>query len=141
MPKYVNARVRTTVYQSEIEEAFWPGGSVYENMRRIAFYNVGVAQRHAPVRTGNLQRSIFYVLTPYGKTQTRYTIGTDVPYASYTLEGTTGPIFPNKSVFLWVRPAPYSRYTQRFPRMSVRGQKGNDWLGESVRETFYEQGL
>lgn len=133
--------VRTTVYQTAIQEAFWPGGSVYDNMRRISFFNLGEAQNKVPVRTGNLQRSLYRVITPFGKYQMRYTIATEVDYAPYTIEGTTGPIYPTKSLFLWVRPAPYSYYRTRTPRMMVRGQVGSDWLMDSVRSTFYEQGL
>lgn len=135
------ATPRVTVYQSAIQEAFWPGGTVYENMRRISFENIAHAQRRAPVRTGALQAGMYRVITPFGKYQTRYTIGTTADYAIYTIEGTVGPIYPSTSKVLWVRPSPHSWYRRRTARISVEGQVGHNWLEQSVQDTFYDNAL
>jgi hypothetical protein len=130
-------RTAVTVYESEIDAAFRTArGSVYQNMRFVAFGNVTIAQKLAPRRTGRMQKSIGYTITPAGKYQFRYTMTVGADYAIYTLEGTTGPIYPSNSKLLWVRPAPYSRYHSRTPRISVEGQTGHNWLRDSVIGTF-----
>lgn len=133
---------RVTVYENEIDAAFRSSrGSVYQNMRWAAFGHVTLAQRIAPKRTGNMQRSIGYTITPAGKYEFRYHLTVGASYAIYTLAGTTGPIFPNKSVFLWVRPKPHSYYTRYTPRMQVAGQTGHDWLQASTRALFAALGI
>lgn len=133
---------RVTVYEDEIDAAFRTArGSVYQNMRWAAFGHVTLAQKFAPKRTNRLQKSIGYTITPAGRYQFRYHLTVGADYAIYTLAGTTGPIFPNKSVFLWVRPKPYSYYTRYTPRMSVSGQTGHDWLQNSTRALFQVLGL
>lgn len=133
---------RVTVYEEEIDAAFRTSrGSVYQNMRWAAFGHVIVAQKHAPKRTNRLQKSIGYTITPAGKYQFRYTLTVGVPYAEYTLRTTTGPIYPNKGVFLWVRPRPYSGYLRYTPRMFVAGYVSRDWLTASTRALFQGLGL
>jgi len=131
---------RVTVRESEIEKAFSTAvGDVNKNMRRAMVGHVTLAQKFAPKRTGNLQKMIGWTgtgITPRGKYECQYTIESFAPYSIYTLEGTTGPIYPNKSVFLWVRPKPYSYYINYTPRMSVAGQTGHDWLQDSTRALF-----
>lgn len=131
---------RVTVRESEIEKAFSNSiGDVNKNMRRAMVGHVTLAQKFAPKRTGNLQRMIGWAgtgITPIGRYECRYTINSYAPYSIYTLAGTTGPIFPNRGVFLWVRPKPHSYYIRYTPRMSVRGQIGHDWLEDSTRALF-----
>lgn len=138
-------KATVTVYESRIEAAFHTRyGTVRRNVERVAFVNLGWAQKFAPVRTGKMRNSLYRSITPHGKYELRYHISTHeviAPYAIHTLRGTTGPIYPSNSKFLWVRPKPYSWYFSRTPRISVEGQVGKDWLGASVRATFHVEGL
>jgi hypothetical protein len=130
-------RTQVTVYENEIDAAFRSArGSVYQNMRFVAFGNVTIAQKIAPRRTGTMQRSIGYRIMPSGKYSFVYHMSVGTDYAIYTLEGTTGPIYPSNSKVLWVRPKPYSYFTKRTAMISVEGQTGHNWLAESVRGTF-----
>lgn len=138
----VLAMNRVTVYENQIDAAFRTArGSVYQNMRWAAFGHVTLAQKFAPKRTGRMQKSIGYRITPAGRYEFRYTLTVGVPYAEYTLRTTTGPIYPNKGVFLWVRPRPYSGYTRYTPRMFVDGYVSRDWLQDSTRALFQVLGI
>lgn len=140
---------RITVYESRIERAFLPGGTVYGNVRRVGKDHERFAKNLAPKRTGQMAQNIRMAITPFGKYQFRYTVNTRTDYAIYTLKGTTGPIFPSNSKLLWVRPKPYSWYSWnrtkgwggRTPRISVDGQTGDDWLKKSLYLTFKKHRL
>lgn len=131
---------RVTVKESEIDAAFRTSrGDVNKNMRWAMFGHVTLAQKFAPKRTGNLQRNIGWGgtgITPRGMYECQYTINSYAPYSEYTLRPTGPVIFPNKSVFLWVRPKPYSYYLNYTPRMMVKGYYSEDWLEASTRALF-----
>jgi hypothetical protein len=141
---------RVTVYEETISAAFWPGGSIYANTRRIGKENRRIAASICPIRTGELLNSMSdtYVL-PRGRFSHFYSFSVDTPYAEFVLQGTTGPIRPNSGKYMWMRPMPYSHMPfntkpgtgGRWPFETVRGQKANDFMAESLRLTLYEQGL
>lgn len=143
MATYARGGTRVTVYEEEISKSFKVAvGSVYQNMRRAAFGHVILAQKFAPKRTGRMQKSIGYVITPSGRYEFRYSLTVQAPYAIHTLKGTTGPIYPSNSKLLWVRPKPYSWYfPNRVPRIQVEGQVGRDWLIASTRALFQVLGV
>jgi hypothetical protein len=141
---------RVTVYEETIAAGFRPGGMVYNETNRIGKYNKRVAESLCPVRTGWLLNSLEYYVLPRGKYSHFYTISVDTPYAHYVLEGTIGiPIVPKNNQYMWMRPMPYSHMpfnTQkgtggRWPFKTVKGQKANDFLGESLQITLYDQGI
>jgi hypothetical protein len=133
--------VRVTVYDTRIEAAFWPGGTLFQNVRRIGNKNLQFARSLAPGRTGALRASLYCAVTPSGKYHARYSVGSKLDYAIYTIAGTTGPIVAKGGSLLWIRPAPYSWFAYnrtsgfggRTPMFHVRGQQGRDWLGRSMK--------
>lgn len=143
---------RITVYEETISAGFRPGGSIYAETRRIGNYNEKIAHGLCPIRTGDMLNSMSeaFVL-PNGKYSHFYSISVDVPYAEYVLGGTLdrAPILPKNGPLLWMRPLPYSHMPfnrekgtgGRWPFKSVAGQKANDFLGESLRITLYDQGI
>jgi len=133
-------RTKVTVYQHQIEQTWWRG-SVRANVQDTADIHLDVARDRAPVRTGLLWDTMDNVLTPAGNLQWRYSVRVNVPYAEYTLRPTGPVIFPNKSVFLWVRPKPFSYYTRYTPRMFVAGYHSDNWLEATATPTFIQQNL
>ena len=132
---------RVTIYDEAIASAFWPGEMAWRGTRRVGDLHARYARQDAPHRTGRLGKSIYMVVTPYGRFRCRYTVATKVEYASYTITGTQGPIFPKKSLFLFVRPRPFSYYSKTTLRMSVRGQRGHDWLESSRQRAWLDSGI
>jgi hypothetical protein len=143
---------RVTVKETEIAKAFKEGGDVRRNMRKTANYHVYVAQGESPKRTGAMALSIGYRILPaFNAFETMYSMTVGADYAKYTLAGTRARITSNRgpvkaggagdltgmrAASMRVRPAPYSWYSEPTFRTSVRGQQGNDWLGNSTRIVF-----
>jgi hypothetical protein len=132
---------RVTVYDSRIQQAFAPGGTVYGNVRRVAFRNLKWAQEYAPVRTGYMRDTLTMSLTPRGKLEWQYTIRSAADYLPFTIVDTGPWIFPKNGPLLWVRPAPHSWYALRTPRLFVQGYQSINWLEDSKDQTLYEEGL
>lgn len=142
---------RVTVYDSRIAAAFQPGGTLFQNMRRVGKDNYDAAVHYAPKRTGLMAKTIRFSVTPSGKYHARYTVRPTVDYAIFSLAGTTGPITAKGGRLLWVRPRPYSRFMWRAeyasiahgrtPLFWVNGQKQNDWLGLSLHYTLTKHRL
>jgi hypothetical protein len=139
---------RKTVYDTRIAEAFWPGGTLFENMRRVGNANKANAILKAPKRTGHMASTIGLSVTPSGKYHARYTVSVGTDYAKFVIGGTTGPIRPKNGKYLLMRTAPHSRllWNQkrkdgRWPFKSVAGQKANDFLEDALQQTLYEQGI
>jgi hypothetical protein len=136
----VATRTKVTVYQAAIEETWWRG-SVYDIVLDTADRHLDIAQEFGPVRTALLRDTMDRAMTPGGNLTWRYTIRVNVPYAEYTLRNTGPVIFPSKSVWLWVRPQPFSYYTVRTPRMFVQGYESHNWLEETITPAFIAKHL
>jgi hypothetical protein len=140
---------RVTVFEQNISNAFWPGGTIYENTRRIGKYNEALAYGMCPVRSGDMLNSMEFFILPRGRYSHFYTISVDVPYANYVIDGTTGPIRAKAGKYLWMRPMPHSRLPfnitpgsrGRWPFKSVSGQDANPFLQRSLRQTMYDMGI
>ena len=155
MPVFQTPRV--TIYDQRIQRAFLPGGSLFQNVRRVGNTNLKYAREEAPKRTGKMAAALKMSVTPSGKLHARYTVNTNIDYAIWTLRGTkdVAPIRAtnksgiNPTGFLWVRPRPHSWYAWnrepgsggRTPRAFVDGQDKNDWLKKSVILTFHHHRL
>ena len=139
----VRTRVtRVTVRETEIEKAFTTG-DVAKEMRKTALYNLALAQKLAPKRTGNLAATISYAVRPaFSAFTTMYTLEAHAPYAEYTLRDTGPRIWSSRpGGALLVRPIPFSRYNEPTLRRSVAGYQSRDWLGASTQGTFKARGL
>ena len=132
---------RVTVYESQIAAAFLPGRPIFGEVRRVGTTALDAARHFSPKRTGTMAAGIRMNVLPSKKYHCFFTVTVPADYAIYTLRGTTGPIWPTKSAFLWVRPRPFSGYTRYTPRMSVAGQTGKDWLGRALFVAMKAHGL
>ncbi len=148
---------RVTVHQEVIASLFKPGGDIWKFMTKAAVYHLMIAQGEAPKRTGHMVESISRTVRPaFNKYETMYTLEVHAPYAKYTLTGTRDRITSNRGMVavnnpndltgfraatMVVRPTPYSWYEFPTYRTSVRGQVGNDWLGEATRIMLIKMGL
>ena len=143
------ATVRVQVYDSRIAAAFQPGGMVFGQMRSMSRQNRALAKAKAPARTGRMRDSIDSDVLPSRPFRTTYRVGVGADYAPFVLGGTTGPITPKRGARLWMRPTPHSHLPinprpgthGRWPFKSVRGQAANDFLNESLHDTFVLRGL
>lgn len=135
---------RVTVKETEISKSFKDErGSVKQQMRKTAIYNLAFAQKLAPKRTGALAESISYAIRPaFSAYETMYTLEVHAPYAEYTLR-TTGPWITSSRPggAMLVRPMPFSRYDEPTLRRAVKGYVSRDWLGASTQGTFKALGL
>lgn len=135
---------RVTVRESEISASFKSErGSVKQQMRKTAIYNLAFAQKLAPKRTGTMAAAISYAIRPaFSAYETMYTLDIHVPYAIFTLVD-TGPVIKSNRPggAMKVRPVPYSYYAAPTLRRSVKGYQSRDWLGASTRGTFKALGL
>lgn len=142
---------RITVYEAQISRAFYPGGDVWSNVRRVKMQHYYAAIAFCPTRTGALVNSIYHAQTPVGRFSCRYTIAADTEYVFYVLQGTlaVAPIRPTSGEYMWMRPRPWSHLPfnikggtgGRWPFKSVAGQKANDFLGKGLRWTLRANGL
>lgn len=138
-------RVRVSVNDTAIARAFVPGGMVWDNMRRFMLTTLSMGRIEAPVRSGELMRSLGQVLTPSGRNQCRGTLYADADHARYVVGGTRPLITGNMKVRL----APHSYYTRPtssrgYPgvlRREVRGQRANDFLTRAVRRALRIHGV
>lgn len=146
-------QVRSTVYDTVIEQWFQPGGDVWKQTRELGVDHMRFAKIKAPKRTGQLARSHNLRLTPFGKLHVRYHLGNYAPYAAAVALGTDGPIRSDKwtprnkwlgpkgqplrtfirrqrriTGFMVLRRAPSSWYPERWVRQFVKGQDANDWI-------------
>jgi hypothetical protein len=122
-------------------EAFTDRGILGPDIRDLARETQRLAEAYAPVRTGRLRGAHYRtILPPRGYTRDFY-VGNKMGYSNFVRQGTAG----NGAGFInakgpgpmELRPIPYSYFRPDSPgrfRMQVRGQKGNDWLGEALRD-------
>lgn len=136
---------KVTVYKNEIDRAFLPGGTVYQNMRRIGAFNEAVAKKIAPKRTGAMAEQINLAIMPHRRYEFMYAVRSPASYSEYVLGGTDGPIYANNGGLLWIRPKPYSNFNWRrryasmkgrTPMFWVHGQTANNFLGRSLDFTM-----
>lgn len=137
--------VRATVNDSQIASLFVPGGDGWDWMRRVGTEQLYETIGTAPVRSGDLSRSFRLSLTPNGRNQVRYTVGSYSDYAVYVIFGTTGPIYANDYVdvdnlttdydypHMRIRPMPHSGFSDYAFRLTVRGQTANDFMGRAAQ--------
>ena len=127
---------RVDVFDSRIDGWYAPGGMVRAHARKIARRTVRYAKTEAPIRSGNLRRSIRDHVSRRGK---RHVVGfarAHSGHAYYVHEG-TGPQFGKrrlrgspgpKSAGFW-QPGMRTRWpTYHDSRVPLAGQDANDFL-------------
>lgn len=97
-------------------------------------YSISVAT--CPSRRGAMKSRHGTGRGRIGPYAARGNVYNDAPYAKFVHEGTHGPIFPTRGVFLWVRAAPASRYPHGARRASVAGQQAQPWISEAARRVM-----
>lgn len=133
--------VRETIYDTQIARLFVPGGDGWDWMLSVGQEQMMHTLMQTPVRSGELRRSFNLALTPHGRNNVRYTVGTYSEYADYVIFGTTGPIFADDYVFtadqdpddydyprMRIRPAPHSWFGDYTYRLWVNGQTANNFM-------------
>lgn len=144
--------VRVTINDERIASLFVPGGDGWGWMRKVGTEQLYETIGRSPIRTGELASSFKLSLTPNGKYQTRYTVGTYSEHAIYVIFG-TGPIIwgsgkvmskPRKISkkkgggmtptypLMRIRAAPHSWFANPVLMRFVRGQKANDFMGDAA---------
>ena len=140
--------VKVTVDDEDIARIFMPGGDAWNWMERVGREQMEYTLAGTPVRTGELRKSMNLALTPNGKNNVRYSVGSYSEHAEYVIFGTTPPIYgdgnfmskprrlPNGRMsvsvpLLWIRPAPHSWFAFPFQIRFVDGQMANDFMGRA----------
>ena len=134
-------RYRVTIYQSRIDALFLPGGDVWGWARRMAQETESEAILRAPSRTDTLRSLHGSSVTPAGRTQVRWTVYNDAPYARFVHEGTTGPITAASGGRLRIRPAPHSNSPVPLFPVAVRGQRANPWIENASNAVLARHGI
>ncbi len=121
--------VRVTIYDTQVDKLFQPGGNVWHTMGLIGMEHLNAAIMFAPRRSGHLAASHYPVaiLTPYQKRGVRYTIRNDADYALYVHGGTVGPIHGWEGIG-WMTVPPYRGAPFKVPMLEVSGQDANPWI-------------
>lgn len=128
--------VRVTVYDTQVERLFLPGGDAWDWLMRVGHEHTQMAIIESPSRTGYLRTQHNLSLTPVGRYNVRYSVGNWADYAVYVHEGTTGPIVSTgwddgSPAFLAIRPMPHSRFPVTKYLRSVSGQEANPWIARA----------
>lgn len=124
---------RYIIYDSRIHAMFGAGGLVWDEGRKLSRDVHARAKATAPMRTGNLKRSLGVYINREAKTGLNVGLYSTASYADVVNRGYTGRIYPtNPSGKLWVRPAPHSWYSRVTPRDSVKGQHANPFMARAV---------
>lgn len=127
---------RVTIYDTQVDRIFLPGGDVWDYMREVGDEHYRWASIYAPTRTYFLlsQMAGPFVMPYNGRRGVRYSVGNYAPYANFVHGGTTGPIYGKteleglEGTWLWVRPMPYSWYPAGGWFGWVDGQTANPWI-------------
>ncbi len=139
--------VRVTINDTEISSLFVPGGDGWDWMERVGREQLFLTLMQTPVRTGSLKASFNLALTPNGRNNVRYTVGSYSDHAIYVVLGTTSPIYADGLIvtkegypLMWIRAAPHSwNPNPRWARF-VRGQTANDFMGRAADEILAKYG-
>lgn len=131
------AFVSVTVDLAAIQSLFEPSGGIGifgQRVNRVAWIR---ATALAPSRTDRLKSSIF----PSPKTTKlgyKVTVGSNLKYAGWVNDGTTGPILPKNGPWLAV-----GKREGKKPiyRPSVRGQRGQHFLESGINQAFAGTGI
>lgn len=121
--------VQIIIYGSVIASWSLPGGMVWKWARQRAVRIERIAKMNAPVRSGELRRSItseYEGSLPY---QVIMNVYADAEHGLWVHEGTTGPIRPLYGKIMTL--PPYGAYPQVKARF-VRGQDANPFLADAL---------
>jgi hypothetical protein len=143
--------VRVTINDEEIARLFLPPQSAWRWMEKVGREQYDLTVAGAPVRTGDLKRSFNLAVTPNGKYQARYTVGSYSPHATYVIFGTTPPIYGSGNFMsrprrikggkgkmstpvpmMRIRAAPHSWFLHPVNLRFVDGQMANDFMGRAA---------
>lgn len=123
--------VRVVIFDAQLDRMFVRRGMVYNHERRRARRVETIAKSLVNDRTRRLRWSIRVIeSTDRRKRETGFWVGSDLDYAKYVHDGTTGPIRANGP---WKLSVPAYRETipgtaPRVRRTSVRGQRAQMFL-------------
>jgi len=149
--------VRVTVNDTNINRLFLPGGDGWSWMQKVGQEQMFITLEQTPVRSGELRRSLNLALTPNGRNNVRYTVGSYSETAIYVIFGTKNPIYGSGSYMkkstrlrkgqigyqrgvktmsiahplMMVRPQPHSWFDRPTPMRFVDGQMANDFMGRA----------
>lgn len=94
----------------------------------------------APKRTGRLAASLRGDQVKHYTFGQRVSVRSDVPYAAFVEDGTTGPIVSDKGGKLWVPMIPHTNHPRHW-RVSVRGQPAQHFIARGIEGAFALNGI
>lgn len=118
-----------------------PTGSITRDLLRRGVRVQLLARRKAKADTGRLRNSITVVIRPGATGSFICEVGTNIKYAMAVHDGTGvygpshTPITPKRGAFLVFKPKGSSRFV--FAK-SVRGQEGEPFLKDALREALHQ---
>lgn len=119
------ASTRMFIHENVIARYTLPGGDIYDYAKDIAREVSAVAKVLAPVRTGDLQRSIKATSAGSNQVGCNFRVGADTPYVKYVVRFTAGkgalkPLYGGSRRGSGI--GSWSLYAQRPGSWGVKGQ-------------------
>lgn len=127
---------RVTVYDSQIQAHFEPGGAVYKDAEQVGRSSVVLSRANVHSRTGFLASSITFGRQPGGRLRYTIKLNAAAPYAKFVEGGTSG-IAPGR--WLHVHPA-YGGYPAFWTNRGVRGQRAQHFLANGMNAALEQHG-
>ena len=120
--------VRLVIYDSGIAAMSLPGGAIWRWARQRSVRVERTAKAFAPIRTGELRRSIYATYEPSPPKEVIMEVHATAYYAQYVHEGTFGPILPRSGKFLKFK----GRDGHNVYARSVSGQRPQPFLTDAL---------
>lgn len=141
------SRAYVRVHRTIIAQMFFPTGEIGRYGERLNETVAAESRRLVHRRSGALRSSIHADRVGSNQYHAKFSVYTNVPYAPFVHDGTTGPIrsrVPGKAMVLYQGPRLVPgrwAHTQGWFVLTVKGQKGQKFLERGMRSALRKNGL
>lgn len=141
------SRAYVRVHNTIIAQMFFPTGEIGQFSKALSESIQAESRRLVHKRSGALRGSIFTDRIGSNQYHSKHSVYTNVPYAPFVHDGTTGPIrsrVPGKAMVLYQGPRLVPgrwAHTHGWLVLQVKGQKGQKFLERGMRSGMRKHGL